>query len=183
MAAQKTRKVRTDVKKQTKFKPRKPHRSSDLPRTTAKPLHQPKEDLTLSDWLEIIEYVEANPSCKQKEIVDYFATRASGVLRFTQSALSKKLKIRAELRERAKSNPNALSEKRRHVVTRPDVDEALNIWQQDMARKGDSVTGPMLMKKRQRFEELFNVPEEERLEGQGWLTSFKKAYVHQFITS
>lgn len=62
-------------------------------------------------------------------------------------------------------------------MTRPDVDQALNIWQQDMQRKGDSVTGPMLVEKHAWLEVLFSVPAEERLHGTGWLKSFKRAYV------
>jgi len=34
----------------------------------------------------------------------------------------------------------------------------------------------MLKEKRRRFEEQFNVPEDERLPGEGWIPSFCKAY-------
>lgn len=172
----KTRAVRKDTKKSTVFKPHKPHKkTNDNPWTTAKPLKEIKEDLTLSDWLEVIEYVEHHPGQKQADVVKFFASRKSGVLSFTQSALSKKLKVQQELRERAASNPSALSGKRARVVTCPDVEEALFLWQQDMQRKNESVNGLMLVAKQRRFEELFQVPEDERLTGTGWLTSFKTA--------
>lgn len=45
-----------------------------------------------------------------------------------------------------------------------------------MEAKGEQVNGPMLKEKRHEFEELFNVPEEERLLGDGWLKSFCRAY-------
>ena len=35
---------------------------------------------------------------------------------------------------------------------------------------------PMLHEKRKRFEELFKVPEDQRLQGEGWVTPFCKAY-------
>jgi hypothetical protein len=64
--------------------------------------------------------------------------------------LSKKLKpeVRAELKERAASNPTALSGKRARIVTHPGVERALWLWQQNMEAKNESVTGPMLIEKR-----------------------------------
>ena len=38
------------------------------------------------------------------------------------------------------------------------------------------VNGPMLCEKRKRFKELFKVPEDQRLQGEGWVTPFCKAY-------
>ncbi|KAJ8091206.1 hypothetical protein PM082_004182 [Marasmius tenuissimus] len=81
-------------KKATKFKLKKPQKSS-APRTTAKKLKQPKEDLTLSDWLEVFDYIDTHTVRCQQDVVDYFATRASGAIFFTQSALSKKLQRQA----------------------------------------------------------------------------------------
>ncbi|THU93936.1 DDE-domain-containing protein [Dendrothele bispora CBS 962.96] len=112
----------------------------------------------------------------QQQVVDYFATRPEGVLKFTQGALSKKLSKKGELQARADQNPSALSGKRARVVTRPDVEEALWLWVQKMEKKNEIVTGPMLMEKRKRFEELLHVPEVERLNGTGWITSFKQTY-------
>ncbi|KAJ8091207.1 hypothetical protein PM082_004183 [Marasmius tenuissimus] len=45
-----------------------------------------------------------------------------------------------------------------------------------MEKKGDSVTRPMLIEKRKRFKMLFNVPDDKKLKGTGWLISFKAAY-------
>ncbi|KAE9388158.1 hypothetical protein BT96DRAFT_947815 [Gymnopus androsaceus JB14] len=117
-------------------KPQQPHHAMDAPHTTAHPLNQKKKkDLTLSDWLEVMEHVDSHPYLCQKDIVDYFAKHSSGVLTFTQSALSKKLKKHDELEQWAKSNPNALLEKQCHVVIQPDFEEALYIWQQNSGRE------------------------------------------------
>lgn len=56
-----------------------------------------------------------------------------------------------------------------------DVDHALRLWQAHMERKGQTTSGAMLQEKRKRLEELFDVPEEERLKGNGWLTLFKQS--------
>ena len=45
-----------------------------------------------------------------------------------------------------------------------------------MENKSEHVTGAMLQEKQRRFENLLEVPENKRLTGEGWVTSFKKAY-------
>lgn len=45
-----------------------------------------------------------------------------------------------------------------------------------MEMKGEQTNGQMLKEKRARFEELFHVPDEERLSGDGWIASFCQAY-------
>ena len=58
-----------------------------------------------------------------------------------------------------------------------DVEWALYLWFLHMQNaKGEIVTGPMLQEKCSRFEDEFQVPEKERLLGEGWLHSFCKTY-------
>ena len=64
-------------------------------------------------------------------------------------------------------NPTALSSKRPRIVVRPDVEHALYLWLLHMENKGEIVTGPMLREKCSRFEAEFQVPEKERLTGEG----------------
>ncbi|PPQ75267.1 hypothetical protein CVT25_000840 [Psilocybe cyanescens] len=45
-----------------------------------------------------------------------------------------------------------------------------------MEAKGETVSRPMLLEKRKRYEEMLKVPDNERLPGDGWLASFCKAY-------
>lgn len=45
-----------------------------------------------------------------------------------------------------------------------------------METKGEQTNGQMLKEKWARFEELFHVPDEERLSGDGWIASFCRAY-------
>jgi hypothetical protein len=47
-----------------------------------------------------------------------------------------------------------------------------------MEQKRRTVTGPMLIEKRKRFEVALQIPEERRLTRTGWLDSFKKASVY-----
>ena len=58
------------------------------------------------------------------------------------------------------------------MVTRPDVERALILWVHHMEEKGETFSGPMLLEKHKTFEEMLQVPEDERLHGGGWLGLF-----------
>lgn len=161
-------------------KPKQPKtKAADQPKTSAKPpLKTTHELLTLSDWLEVVNYFDTHQPMTQQELVKYFATRPEGALVFTQSGLSHHLNAqgRATDQARLKSTPTALSMKRSRVVTRPDVDRALFLWYKHMEEKGECVTGPMLAAKRERFEKEMSVPEAERMHSVGWIPKFCAAY-------
>ena len=46
-----------------------------------------------------------------------------------------------------------------------------------MEEKGETVSGPMLVAKWERFEGLMEVPEDERMKSDGWVPNFCKMYV------
>jgi Tc5 transposase DNA-binding domain len=149
----------------------------DAPRTSAQLSNtSSRQNLTLSDWMTVYSYVDSHPNVAQADIVRHFNTLATGALIFNQSTLSRKLHNRSKMEARVNSNPTALSSKRPRIVIRPDVERALYLWIQHMENKGETVTGPMLREKRSRFEDEFQVPEKERLTGDGWLNSFCKTY-------
>ncbi|KAF8228277.1 hypothetical protein L208DRAFT_1404088 [Tricholoma matsutake] len=149
----------------------------DAPRTAAKPAQTTQhENLTGYDWMTVYAYVDEHPRVSQGEIVQHFASKTDGALIFTQSTLSRKLKLRPELEKHVASYPNALSSKHARIVTRPDVERALILWLKHMEEKGETVNSPMLKAKQSKFEEQFNVPELEHLPGDGWILPFCKAY-------
>ena len=144
--------------------PKKPKPTTNAPKTSAKPNKKShRENLTLHDWLTVFTYVDAHPNMVQGDIVRHFATCIEGALIFTQSTLSQKVKSRDQLQAWTESNPNALFKKRARVVTRPDVEWALVLWVKHMEEKCETVNGPMLQVKREKFEAKFGVPENERL--------------------
>ncbi|KAH7914015.1 hypothetical protein BJ138DRAFT_985022, partial [Hygrophoropsis aurantiaca] len=124
-------------------------------------------NLALSDWMSVFEFVDQNPTMCQGKIVEHFKTKAEGALVFTQPTLSRKIKNRDSLVARVQSNPNALSSKRPRVVTRPDVEEALVSWMKDVDEGGQTWNRVMLREKRSEFEASFDVPESERITGEG----------------
>lgn len=151
--------------------------TKDTPRTSALlPTCSSRQNLTLSDWMMVYSFIDSHPNVTQAEIVEHFKSLKSGALVFTQSTLSRKLRERPKMEARVNDNPNALSSKRPRVVTRPDVERALILWIRHMENKHETVTGPMLREKRKRFEDEFNVPDNERLLGEAWIQSFCKAY-------
>ncbi|KAF8174437.1 hypothetical protein K438DRAFT_1488151, partial [Mycena galopus ATCC 62051] len=122
-----------------------------------------RRHLTTFDWLNVFAFVDEHPDMSQEDVTKHFRTLATGPLIFSQETLSRNLRKRAEIEERAKKNPSALSSKRDRVVTRPDVERGLVLWVAQIEGKGETVTGDMLIEKRGRLEDAFGVPEEERL--------------------
>ncbi len=57
---------------------------------------------------------------------------------------------------------NALSSKRPHIITRPDVDRALWLWVQHMEQKREVVNSRMLIAKRVVFEGAIECPRRPR---------------------
>jgi hypothetical protein len=152
-------------------------KQKNVPKTSAKPAPSGRQNLTLSDWLTVLKYVDEHPSMSQGDIVEHFKTKVDGALHFSQSSLSRALNKRPELEARSLSNPNALSSKRARIVTSPDVEQALVLWVRHMLEtKKETVSGPMLREKRKRFEDLLGVPDDERLSGEGWVAPFCAAY-------
>ena len=147
------------------------------PRTSAQlPKALSHQNLTLSDWLIVYSYVDSHPDASQADIVQHFGSLTTAALVFTQSTLSQKLHNHPKMEARVNDNPTALSSKKPRNVVRPDVERALYLWVLHMENKRELVTGPMLREKRSRFEVEFQVPEKERLTGEGWLNSFCKTY-------
>ena len=93
---------------------------------------------------------------------------------FTQSSLSRHLSPQGRAEDKAKheSSANALSLKRWRIVTRPDIEQMLILWTRHLWEKGEMPTGAMLMVKRAWFEKEVGVPEDERMQSDGWLPGF-----------
>ncbi|KAJ3779959.1 hypothetical protein GGU10DRAFT_248935, partial [Lentinula aff. detonsa] len=147
--------------------PRRP--KQDLPKTSVvTPQSSKRQNLTLYDKVQILDFIDKNLGIAQHRICEHFANRPQGALIFTQATVSCITRDRNQLLDRAESNSNALSSKRPCVVTRPDVERALYLWVQHLnGELGETASGPMLEAKRLEFEKAFNVQEKERLTGRG----------------
>ena len=153
------------------------HPLMDVPKTSAKPtVSRSHQNLTIGDWLTVFKFMDTHPHLSQGQVVDYFSHCVKGALIFQQCTLSWKLAKHTVLEAHVNSHPSALSSKCVRVVTCLDVECALIWWVHHMESKGETVTGLMLCEKRKWFEDLLQVPDPERLCGDGWLTPFCQAY-------
>ncbi|KIJ07735.1 hypothetical protein PAXINDRAFT_89921 [Paxillus involutus ATCC 200175] len=74
----------------------------NAPATSAKPLKSNKhENLTLHDWLTVFAFIDSCPNMPQGRVVEHFKTLQEGALEFTQSTLSRKLRLEGPCRIRA----------------------------------------------------------------------------------
>lgn len=121
-------------------------------------------------------FIDQHPTARQGDAVRHFATLKHGALIFDQSTLSRKLHERSKMEAHVNDNPNALSSKRPHIVTLPEVERALLLWVHRMEHNGETVTGHMLWEKCQRFEKELGILDAERLPGNGWIASFCKTF-------
>ena len=174
MRTEHTRKFRGKLKPYaSKPGPKTPRKAPASSAISAK--SRQHKNLTINDWLTVFAYIDNHPGISQASVCSHFRSLVDGALEFNQGTLSRKLKKREDLEAYATSFPNAASTKHERIVTCPDVDRALYLWVKSMEAKGEIVTGSMLCSKRGFFEKEFGVPEEARLQGEGWLASFKKA--------
>ena len=140
--------------------------SKDTPRTSSfSNAPSSQQNLTLHDWLCVVNWFDENQPISQEAAVQHFATLCDEALIFNQASLSRHLSKKGRQQDQAKlaSTPTSLSSKRIHVVTRPDVEQALRLWVEHMESKRETVSQPMLIEKRARFEDMLNVPEPQRL--------------------
>ena len=148
----------------------------DTPKTFAKSsAAQHHEDLILADWLTVFKFIDEHPGISQAQVVNH-STCKDGALIFMQPTLSQKLEQCTELELHGDSNPSALSSKWPCIVTCPNVECALYLWVLYMEEEKEMVNRPMLCEKQKWFEELFKVPRDQWLQGEGWVTPFCKAY-------
>ncbi|KAJ6549491.1 hypothetical protein B0H10DRAFT_1850863 [Mycena sp. CBHHK59/15] len=155
-----------------------PKPSKEAPKTSAMAVQNTKrQNLMLNDWMNVFAFIDTHLGLSQQNVTHHFKILATGPLIFFQQTLSRNLQKRGELEACISSNPSALSSKHECVVTRPDVKRGLVPWVSQIERKGETVTGDMLIEKCSWLEKEFGVPEEERLTGHGWLVLFLKTWV------
>ncbi|KIO02119.1 hypothetical protein M404DRAFT_97074, partial [Pisolithus tinctorius Marx 270] len=63
----------------------------DAPRTSAKTSSVTRQNLTLSDWMQVYSFIDNHPTTTQANIVQHFCSLETGALLFDQSTLSCKL--------------------------------------------------------------------------------------------
>ena len=157
----------------------------DLPKTsTLSHVPSSQRNLTLHDWLYVVYWFNKNQPVTQEGTVKHFKTLHDEALVFTQASLSRHLTKKEHEQDQAKliATPSALSSKHIHIVTRPDVEEALQLWVEHMESKRETMSQPMLIEKRAWFEDMLSVPESQRLQSNGWCQRFLLMWVEMLPT-
>ncbi|KIK88625.1 hypothetical protein PAXRUDRAFT_152252 [Paxillus rubicundulus Ve08.2h10] len=86
------------------------------------------QNLTLSDWMHVYNFVDAHPTVTQAQIVQHFSSLKTGALLFDQSTLLCKLWEHPKMEAHVSDNPTVLLSKRSHIVTSPAIDSVLIHW-------------------------------------------------------
>ncbi|KAG2074204.1 hypothetical protein BDR04DRAFT_1126854 [Suillus decipiens] len=131
--------------------------------------HKPHDKPTAHNRpMTVYSFINSHPHATQAEIVKHFKSLKSGALAFTQSTLSCKLRERTKMEACINDNPNTLSSKQPRIVTRSGIEHVLILWIRHMENKYET--------KWKRFEDEFDVLDNERLLGEAWVPLFCKAY-------
>ena len=151
-----------------KQRPKVPKPKENLPNNAKSSAKAPElslwENLTLQDWVMVVNYYNNHQLMSQQELVHYFMHCAEGALIFNQSTLSRHLSKKGQDADqhRLESFLTTLSSKRIQAVVRPDVDKCLVLWVKHMEEeRKETVNGAMLMAKHEKFENALKVPEKE----------------------
>ncbi|KZO92661.1 DDE-domain-containing protein, partial [Calocera viscosa TUFC12733] len=129
-----------------------------------------KENLTLAQRIEILDFTRAHPIFSQLDIARHYSQHG---VPLSQGTVSRLIRDEAKLRDKAK-DPARMNDKRERLVEFPDVERALAAWVQQAESQLVPVTGAVLKMKAQDFARLSGVPADEFLScSNGWLDSFK----------
>ena len=125
-------------------RPKVPKPKENLPNNAKSSAKAPKlslqENLTLQDWVTVVNYYNDHQPMSQQELVHYFMHCAEGTLIFNQSTLSWHLSKKGQDADQHKleSFPTALSSKRIQVVVHPDVKKCLVLWVKHMEERKET---------------------------------------------
>ncbi|KIM36341.1 hypothetical protein M413DRAFT_424966 [Hebeloma cylindrosporum] len=161
---------RSDHEKKIK----EPRKTPNQPKAPAPPVFTKKENATLAQRIEIIDWYHKNGK-NQTETAKHFDAIYPN-LRIRQPLVSDWIKREAAWREKwAEADKNAdRHAKRARQTEHPEVSEMMDLWVSKAMNDGILLTGEVLRQKWNTFANLVGIPEDERLKlSDGWLTRFK----------
>jgi hypothetical protein len=140
------------------------------------PVFTKKENATLAQRIEILNWHHAQPKKSQTKTAKHFDPIYPN-LRIKQPLLSEWLKDEQKWRDQwaeAQEQGKPGNAKRIKQVEHPNVDAMLELWISKLMRDCVHITGELIREKWKHFADLAGVPEDERLAlSNGWLDSLK----------
>ena len=150
------------------------NKSSQLAAPGPAPVFTKKENATLSQRIEILDWHHKNGKNQMATAKHFYPIYPN--LQIKQPLISSWLKSEAEWREQwaqadKQCNRNA---KRVRQTEHPEVSEMMDLWVSKAMNDKILLTGEVLRQKWNMFANLAGIPEDERLNlSDGWLTRFK----------
>ena len=147
----------------------------EKPKPSAIPIFVKKENATLEQRIEILNWYHKNNK-NQSKTAEHFAPIYPN-LQIKQPRISKWVKNEAKIREQwEQANHKAdCTAKRVRQTEHPEVSEMMYLWVSKAMGDGILVTGEVLRQKWNAFADLVGIPQEDRLKlSNGWLARFKE---------
>ena len=148
---------------------KEPNKQTDT--GSAMPVFTKKENATLAQRIEILDWYHANGENQSKTARHFDALYPN--LRIKQPLVSAWIKEEGKWREEWACS-GARTAKRARQTQHPEVTEMMELWVSKVMSDDIILTGEVLRQKWIRFADLVGVPEDDRLNlSDGWLARFK----------
>lgn len=138
---------------------------------------QKKENATLAQRIEILDWHHAQDKPSQKKTAEHFAPIYPNLC-IKQPLVSTWLSDEQQWREHwnvAQEKGRASNAKHLKQVEHPEIEDMMELWIVKAMRDRVHLTGEVIREKWTRFADLAGIPQEERLAlSDGWLTALKR---------
>lgn len=151
-----------------------PHTSRNEKKAAQAPEFTKKENATLAQRIEILDWHHANGGNQTKTAKHFNAIYPN--LQLKQPRVSAWCKHEAAWQAEYKSSTGTGQKVKRVCQTQhPEVTEMLDLWVSKAMSEGLLLTGEVIRQKWTQFANLVGVPEDERLKlSEGWLSRYKE---------
>jgi len=167
----------SEHEKHSKEPKKKPSQPDESPELEATPVFTRKENATLAQRIEILNWHHKNGANQTATARHFDAVYPN--LRIKQPLVSSWLKDESKWREQWKqaNKKSDRTAKRARQTEHPDVSEMMDLWVSKAMNDRVLLTGEVLRQKWNTFADLVGIPGDERLKlSDGWLTRFKERH-------
>jgi hypothetical protein len=147
-------------------------KSGPKPKHSIPPVFTKKENATLAQRIEILDWFHDNGENQSKTARHFDSLYPN--LKIKQPIISDWVKNEQKWQTRWEAEQTEHTAKCVRQTQHPEVTEMLDLWVSKAMRSGILVTGKVLRQKWTAFSDLVGIPKEDRLKlSEGWLRKFK----------